>query len=288
MFNPSSIAIALITYYPKWYRGKLRSLGATDKIRGDLALRTVEQGVKKGYQIIIVDGTSSRSFKTDLRRFSSVHLIKRRINKASPAKRQAIKRAASIDGVKAIVLMEPEKTDLIENHIEMIVKPILKNYADIVIPCRNDDFFRKTYPDYMYKSEVEGNFMYNQILKSTNFLQKKASDFDFFFGPRAFKNERGVVKLFLKKAKLKINNEIINKLIIDPEIYSNSLYYSVIQALKKKLKVLSIEIPFKYPTIQKENEEKGDRDFFMEKRNNQQLRLIVELLCFMNREYKQV
>lgn len=37
-FNPTPLAIAATTSYPKWYRGKLRSIKHTDKVRGDLAL----------------------------------------------------------------------------------------------------------------------------------------------------------------------------------------------------------------------------------------------------------
>ena len=40
-------------------------------------------------------------------------------------------------------------------------------------------------------------------------------------------------------------------------------------------------MPFKYPDLQKQNEEKGSRELFLEKRKAQRISLIVELLHFV-------
>ena len=85
-----------------------------------------------------------------------------------------------------------------------MVKTILNNQADIVIPKREENFFKKTYSDYQYQSEIEGNKLYNEILR-TNGLFKDNDDLDLFFGPRVFLNHPKIVSLFTKKFHLKIN-----------------------------------------------------------------------------------
>ena len=51
-FNPTDVGLAIITYYPKWYRGKLRSIKHTDKVRGDLALEFFTKATKLGYKVV--------------------------------------------------------------------------------------------------------------------------------------------------------------------------------------------------------------------------------------------
>lgn len=67
MYNPNLIAFALITSYPKWYKGKLKNYSQTDKIRGDLALEFIQKATSMGFQLIVADGKSSRSFQKQLK-----------------------------------------------------------------------------------------------------------------------------------------------------------------------------------------------------------------------------
>lgn len=46
--------------------------------------------------------------------------------------------------------------------------------------------------------------------------------------------------------------------------------------------VKSVEVPFSYPVLQKENETNGDRELFLEKRKAQKLALLVELMHFIS------
>ena len=277
--NNSNIAIALTCFYPNWYRGKLRSIKHTDKVRGDLTLEFIKNAISLGCSVVAVDGKSAKSFRKTLLAISGIHLILRRSIKRSPAKRQAFKKASQIEGIKAIVATEPEKVSLLKT-IGTITKPILQNKADIVIPMRNDELFAQTYPKYMYESEIEGNQLYNEQLKANNVI-KNAEEFDFFFGPRVFKNEPKILRLFMKKFKLKIVSKGIPFQFLDPEELSNASFFPLILALKKKLKVISVEIPFSYPKLQKENEEIGSREYFVEKRKNQRLGLLLELIHFL-------
>jgi len=106
-------------------------------------------------------------------------------------------------------------------------------------------------------------------------------EFDMFFGPKAFYNTAKIKSLFMKKYSFKIEKSSAKPGFFDLEDYSNSLYFPVVLALLKGYKVKSVEIPFKYPKIQKENEEKGSRNLFIEKRENQRLSLIIELIYFI-------
>lgn len=277
--NPQEIAFAVITYYPKWYNGKLKSTSHTDKIRGDLALEFLQKTISMGFHLIVVDGKSSRSFKQLLKNFPRIKLIKKLSPKRSPAKRQAFKAASEIDGVKVIIACEGEKVSLLDS-IVPIVEPILENKADIVVPKREENLFKETYPDYMYQSETEGNKLYNEQLIIHNLIKKEAV-LDMFFGPRAFCNNPKVLSLFFKKFHFQKDQKSLEEY-FDPEEYSNALYFPIIIALQKKFRVKSVEIPFSYPKLQKMNETIGAKEFFVEKRQNQRIAILLHLMYLLS------
>lgn len=279
-FNPTSVAVATTTSYPKWYRGKLRSNKHTDKIRGDLALEMIRIATKKGYKVIIADWNSPRKLRKELSLISGAVIIRRRSPRRSIAKRQALRMAAELPTTLVIILTEPEKVSLIEDCMDRMIMPILKGEADIVIPKRNDELFKKTYPDYQYLSEKEGNNIYNEELKSHKLI-KVGEDLDMFFGPRVFLNKRPILSLFLKRYEFNIKQMLFPKWYFDPEELSNTNFFPVVEALKKGFKVKTIEVPFKYPNLQRQNEENGLREIFFEKRKAQRIGLIIELLHFV-------
>lgn len=276
--NPKLIAFAIITYYPKWYNGKLKSLSHTDKIRGDLALEFIKKTISNGFHLVVVDGKSSRSFKKLLKNFSNIILIRKLSPKRSPAKRQAFKAASKIAGVKVIIACEGEKVSILDN-VKPIVEPILKNEADIVIPKREESLFKLTYPDYMYESEKEGNVLYNEQLRLNNLTNKY--DWDLFFGPRVFSNNPKVLSLFLKKFHFQKDQKSLEGY-FDPEEYSNALYFPVVIGFQRKFRIESIEIPFSYPKLQKMNETIGAKEFFIEKRQNQRIATLLHLMYLLN------
>ena len=281
IFNPSSVVLVVITYYSKWYRGKLRSLKHTDKVRGDLAIEFFQEAIKRGYQVVVADGKSSKTFRKTISQMPGLHLIKRRSAKRAVAKRQAILKAAKLPGVKVIIATEPEKISLLTDCLPQLVNPVINGDADIVIPKRENSLFQKTFPKYMYQSETEGNKLYNEILRTHGLLDDR-EDFDIFFGPRVFANSPKIVRLFTKKFKLKISKKAYLESYFDIDAYSSTLYFPVVIALKKRYKVKSVEVPFSYPKIQKDNEDKGSKEHFAEKRRFQRISILVELLYFMN------
>lgn len=278
MISSSSIAIAICTYYPKWYKGKLGSIKHIDKVRGDLAFLTINKALGFGYQVVVTDGHSSRSFRRELLKIKGVNLIMRRSPKRSVSKRQAIEKASKLPGVKVIVITEPEKVSLID-FIPQITEPVLNDTADIVVANRNDELFKSSYPDYMYQSEIEANELYNELLKSFGFITK-GEEFDMFFGPRVIKNDKEIIPLFMKKFVFKDKYALLKY--FEPEEFSNVLFFPIVEALKKGYKVKTVEVNFIYPDLQKKNEEIGDKELFLEKRKSQKMGILIDLMHFVS------
>lgn len=274
----SSVAIVSIMSYPFWYKGKLRSIKHTDKIRGDLALDFVKKSLSLGCVTVVAEGQSSKTFKKELRGVNGAHVISKNTLKRSPKRRAGIHFAAQIKGIKAIILTEPEKISLLSDCLELLTKPLLKDEADIVVPRRKADLFKSTYPQYMFESEIEGNKIYNEALRTQGLLPTKSPDLDMFFGPRAFGNRDEIVAFFLKKFTIKQNRMHTLNSLFDVEEYGNAGFFPVILALKKRMRVMDIEVPFSYPKIQKENEEIGSREEFVAKRQLQRTSILVDLM----------
>lgn len=280
--QPDVIAITCSTYYPNWYQGPLRSIHHTDKIRGDLDLEFIEKALNKGYFMIVTDGLSTKTFQKKLRSFNNPHLyvLKRKTLGRSAARRLAFSRAAKIPGVKAIIYSEAEKVSLLD-FIPQIIKPIISGDADMVIPKRETKLFESTYPLYMVESEEEGNMLYNEYLHLHGLLPKE-EQLDMFFGPRVFGVNKRILSLFYARNRYQVGPHVLNEHYFNPEELSDALFFPVVVALKRKLKVTSVSIPFRYPLLQKQNEELGQRKFFEEKRKMQRLSLLVELMHFLN------
>lgn len=282
-FNPKTIAIVISTRYPKWYKGRLKSNKNTDKVRGDLCLELVRKSSKIGYQVVMIDTLSSKTFRKALSLIPNLHLIKKNVPiKRSPVRRLGFKIASKIPGIEVIIYNEPEKISLIDS-IPEIVKPILENKADIVVPKRNDNLFKTSYPEYQYQSETEANNLYNSQLKIKGLLSSKSEELDMFFGPRAFKNTSQILSLFTKKVVFsKKIRKATDSLEFEVEEFSNALFFPIVSALKKGFKVLSVEIKFTYPKLQKENEEVGSKELFIAKRNAQKMSILIELMYFID------
>jgi len=275
------IAITTMTFYPRWYRGKLSSIKHTDKVRGDLAIEFLNKATKDGYQVIVADGKSSKSFRKTILKIPNLILIKRKSHNRSLAKKQTLLKASKLTNIKVIVISEPEKVSLL-SCIDKITLPILENKAEIVIPNRNQILFEETYPKYQYESETEGNILYNQILKTNGLLSKQHEDFDIFFGPSCFANKKNIISLFNHGYNLKIDHSKNLRLFLNSDLYSNSLYMPIVLALKKRLRVISLPVDFSYPRAQKDNEDRGSKELFIEKRKNQKMSILIELLYFIN------
>lgn len=276
VIDPKRVVFAIITSYPKWYTGQLRSIKHTGKIRGDLALAFFHEANKRGYRIVCADSKSAKSFQKEVSLIPNVKLIKSKIPGSGRNKRIAIREVVKLEGAEVIVLCEPEKVSLITDCLEQIVMPILNGSADIVVPKREEALFKSTYPDYMYQSEIEANRLFNEALKTNSFLNSRQSEFDHFFGPRVFKNDKKIISLFVRRYIF--TGQTVVSSLFDPDIYSNAQYFPIVNALRKKLRVVEVTVPFKYPNVQKENEAVGDREAFINKRQFQRINILVDLM----------
>ncbi len=275
-----NLAVATNTSYPNWYKGKLRSVTHTDKVRGDLSLDFFQKAVEIKLPVVVVDGGSSKTYLNELKKIEQVILIEKKSFKRSPSRRLAITTASAISGVGYIVLIEPEKVSFVTDCLALIQKFLENNRTDLLIPSRQGGLWKETHPDAMWESEREGNQLANEYLKSHGLLPYD-QEIDLFFGPRILRNDPKVIRIFLKRYLIKLANFTLPREQFDPEQYSDTAIFPVVQALKQKLTVKTLEVPFAYPKLQKENEEIGAPDFFLEKRKTQRLEILVELIHFL-------
>lgn len=240
--------------YQSLAQGAQRDTGDTDGIRGDLALEFLKKSLNSGVRVVASDAGSSADFLSELEKFKDKGLTL--IASTTPARasqrRAAFQTAISLSEGKVIIYTQPEKASLVDYFIE-ISKPILEDKADIVVPKRDPKFFEQSYPPYMRESELRVNKTYDWLMQRAG-LMKKDESFDWFFGPVVFKNAPEIAVLFLKMYDL--SNNITSRIGAqsNPDIHSGSHYFPIIEALFRGFRVVSVEIPFKYPPTQKANE----------------------------------
>lgn len=278
---PAQVAIIGITYEPKWYSGKLKSIKHTDKIRGDLILYSARFASSIGYKVVLVDGGSSKTFVSELKKTNGLKLFQSKLPHRSPNRRKALFEASKILGIRAIVMTEIEKVSFITDCLVASVKPVLEGLADVVVPKREISLFRKSYPDYMFESENEGNLFYNESLRSAGLLSTHEEDLDVFFGARVFKNDKKMLKELFSKYKAHPFNSILANKLFNFEEYSNAQFFPVVRGLSSGYRVMSVTVPFMYPEKQKQNEDRGEKELFVLKRRYQKLTIIVELMHFL-------
>jgi len=255
--DPHSIVIVTPTYYPQWYEGKPQQPLTSDKLRGDLALKTLSTALNQGYQIALVDSGSSEEFRHTLARRGITFKIQERKG-LGVARRQALEIAQNLQGVKVICQIEPEKVSMVTDCLVLASSPILKDEADIVVPKRTD-LGLSTLPPYQAHSEQRANQIYNQLLRKHHLLGKDDPDIDFWFGTRVFANRPEIVDLFKKQYKFSPAETALHK-IIQPDAYSNPQFFPVVEALHSSLCVKSVEVPYEHPKEQTEFEE-GNPEF---------------------------
>ena len=190
--NPHIIAIVTTTFYPKW---SVKKEFTPDHVRGDLAIGTLEIAKSKGYQMVIIDGGSSDAFIEQLRQKGIVP-NNEKVKGMSAGRQQGFEEASKFEGVKVICWTEPEKIFIVNDCLPEAVRPILDGRADIVVPKRDSEAW-KTYPQYQAELEQHANKLWNAILKKRGFLSNEAEDLDVWFGPKFFKNDPELVKIFL-------------------------------------------------------------------------------------------
>src|SRR5258708_7366050 len=235
----------------------------------------------------MVDGGSSEIFLKQFAKFSYIIIDTMHIKKRSPKKQRAFVIASKLPGVKAIVSVEAEKVGFIDS-LPQLARPLVTNETDIVVPKREIELFKESYPDFQFISETQANKEYNATLIEHNLLPENHEDLDILFGPVAFRNSPEIVKLFLQRVKFrKYEDGIFPSVFHDPDQYSNAYFFPTIMALQKNMRVKSVSIPFRYPKIQRENEEQGNKEEFIEKRKLQSEGILSNLHDFLRFKLKE-
>ncbi len=121
-FDTNSLAFTTSTFYRNWYPGSLQTPYDVDKIRGDLAIESINKAAFYGYKLIVVDGGSSKHFLEYLLRFG-IRTFPQDEPNLSGSRRQAYKIAERMEGIKIICTTEPEKISFIEQ-IQLVAAPI--------------------------------------------------------------------------------------------------------------------------------------------------------------------
>jgi len=277
--DSKSIAIVTATYYPEWHKGEYRKDGNVDKIRGDLALKMLGEVQNKGFQTVVVDEGNNADFKTAISNFN-IHQFCEKGKGMSERKQIGFAKASALKDVKVICWTEPEKAPFVKDCVLEAVAPVLKDEADVVVVERNEKLFKETYPDYQVDIEEESIRLWNSLLRRYGLRKKSDPDLDAWFGPRAFKNDPEIVSLFTDKYLFEPGQDKKLNEVVMPELWSNALYFPIIAALHKGLRVTGVKVPYKHPEDQTAVEQ--NNDVFRKKRKFQQENIILSSEYFIH------
>lgn len=254
LLHPEEVAIVTSTFYRGWYPGEVESEPTADKIRGDLALQTIQTAMEKGYHLVVVDGHVNDSFVEALSNLG-VTTLEEEEQTMSGARQQGFQEAAAISNVKVITWTEPEKVSIVQDCVATCVLPILDGEADIVVPKRDETAFA-AYPDYQVDDEKLSNKRWNRALRSAGLLHKDEEDLDAWFGPRFIRNDPALVKLFCDSYEFEprlddtTSEPIALDKLVRPELWANATFLPIIAALEKGYKVKSVDVEYRHPSKQ--------------------------------------
>lgn len=275
VIDPQSIAIATTTFYPTWGPGETESL-SPDKVRGDLALDTIREALRKGFQVCVVDGGSSKGFRNAVSELG-VGIVSEEEKGMSGSRRQTIETASYLEKAKVICWTEPEKVSIVRDCLPEAAMPILRGEADIVVPSRSDESFA-TYPKYQVKFEKRANRLWNNILRSRGLLPEDSPDIDAWVGPRFIRNHPLIIDLFLKRYSAVKGERKLDE-ITDPELWPDATFLPLVAALKQGYRVKSVQVPYRHPEVQTTTEE--DSESFRRKRDVQRKNIIVSTIHYI-------
>lgn len=266
--SAEKISIGTSTFYPK-YNPEDSALSNLDTIRGNLALEFCQAAQERGYGLVVVDDGSDKSFTQALKNLG-VEVYDQTDKGMSAGRRQALFKAATLPGTEAVVWSEPEKVSLVTDGLERPFEAI--RYGNVLVqPNRNRKLQLETYPSYQVEIEDKVTEALNNLYISAYFYNRFL---DPWFGPKMFKNDPWMNELI---KKLSYNTDGLAgealdraKRALDPELWANICCLPIIAALHYRKPVDGVEVPFRYPQIQKQAEEIGGiAPGMAEKRMNQ-------------------
>lgn len=204
----------------------------SDRVRAELAKRTIKKARELGYNILVIDSGSPPELVEEF--MQSGAIVYTEVFQSVGKSKRKIIRSAHESEKEVIVLIEPEKEQFLQE-IPKLVLPILKGEADMVIPKRNS---LASYPLAQQYSEQFGNTFFKELTKM---------DLDIFFGPRIFTQD--MTSYFLN---------------YDGRYNDNwdALYIPVIDAIHEGKKLLSVNVDYTHPQEQTAIEEHDLRFYF--------------------------
>lgn len=256
------IVVVTVTYYAD-----------TSDVRYSLALELCKLAAAKQLMTVIVDDSPDhQTIRSSFERAGEGYVtvakqdsVCKMYQGKGGALRQAIQLAAVLVGNSedkasnsVICFAEPEKVDIM-NHMQQIVEPILAENADIVVPMRCDELFKKTYPIEQYHSESFANLHFNSLAQQfEEFQTPDAKQIDWLFGPFAF-------RATLADAWLKYEGTS----------WDAQMVPAVRAVRQQKNRIASVTINFLHPHQMKEQEE-GDTRWT--KKRLHQLNILFDIL----------
>ncbi len=208
--------------------------GEQDGVRFKLACQFVENGVRNGYHVLIVDRSPEAAVAKALQARGAAVVC----SKAStyPAQKREVavwaRVIATTKGARFVFLSEPEKADIVDE-IPTLIMPLVLGRADIVIPSRSPESW-ESYPDFQRQSELVILAVYRAVT---------GIDADPVFGPVAYTPQ---VSSFFEAADAGRYNSPNN-----PYLYA----LAPVEAKAYGYRVMKVETDFRYPEVQKREEE---------------------------------
>lgn len=222
-----------------------------EKLRFNLACKTVIVAKKNGYKIVVVDGSSNPEISKKLKELGAI-VFNQVFPGMGPSRRQVFFWGAEIAkmwGANALFWIEPEKFGMID-FIPQIYQAILKG-AEIAIPFRTPKSWN-SYPEFQVNFEKRQNRTVSQV--------NKREDMDCAFGPVMY--------------ALKAVHYVIDS---NPKLWGVEDEYIVqfmpTYANKRGASIASVPVDFIYPPEQREAEENAREK--MEAKRRRQLTTVA-------------
>ena len=281
--HPESLAMVTTTFYKQWFDGD-SDVTNTDKIRGDLALRTIQKAANLGHQVVVVDGSPAESpFYSAVRKFIEIKVVNedKEHQGMDPSRQYGFELASRLSGVKVIAWIEPEKESMATRGcLWPAVLAVLDGTYDLVIPARDTEAFA-TYPPYQTDYEKRANTRFNSILRMSGLLKPDDIDLDAWFGPRVF--SKALLPYFMGRYDFRkdVKSEAIVELYkhIKPGNYNSATFFPIIRALSDDKKVGNLIIPYRHPKTQTESE--TNDPIMQEKRHAQYMNIVTACLHYV-------
>lgn len=287
------IAICTTTFYKQWFPGHadVQKLLAGDraaaegKIRGDLALETVQAVLQKGYKLVLIDGAAGSAFQEELARLG-IPFQQERARGMSASRVQAFDEAYGDPTVRAVVWMEPEKVGMVED-IEKCAQPVIDGKAAIVVPGRSDAGWNSL-PSYQRESERNGDRVFNDKLHRTGLLPEE-QELDMYFGPRVYSALREyrsqLIGILHRHYSFTKKDTVPLHAAVNPGAYSEATFFPPVAALHEGLPVQGVQTGFAYPEQQRLLEEhpafaEGENGY-RGKRRAQLTGILTELVYYL-------